>query len=283
MVFEQLLFSKLSLPGEDVRLGLALLGLAIGTYYDLGNNKNVPNTFLYAFLALSAAASLVFFNADLVLYSVIQLAVVSMLLFVLYKQGQMGGADVFIILSLILLLPIHPSFIDLPFNYPFVLSAMIFAGLLFAIFSMFFYGTKIMRMKTKPNLLYAALIIPYAIFAYMYVNSFLFSPLYFGIVTIMMVSSIFFMVFRDDMQAMLAEKIPLGKITEEDVLALERMDSETIKKYSLKRIATMDEIARMKKLKLKEVYVYTKLPPFLPFLFAGAVMALFLSKYILQI
>ena len=74
------------------------------------------------------------------------------------------------------------------------------------------------------------------------------------------------------------EKIPLSQVEPEDVIAIEAMDNDMVKKYGIKRLATESEIKRLKSLKIKELWVYTKLPAFLPFLCLGVILALFLSK-----
>jgi len=97
----------------------------------------------------------------------------------------------------------------------------------------------------------------------------------------MLFASIFFVAYRNDIYRLQAEKIPLNKAEPEDVLALELIDSELARKYKLQRLLTRGELARLKKLKIKELWVYTKLPPFLPFLLVGFILALFFSKYLL--
>jgi len=59
------------------------------------------------------------------------------------------------------------------------------------------------------------------------------------------------------------------------------MDQDFVKKNKLQRLLTQSELVRLKKLKIKELWVYTKLPPFLPFLLVGFILALFYSKHLL--
>jgi len=278
---EKVLFGEAAMYGQTVRIAVALLGTAIATYFDIFNKRNIPNNFLYAFLAVALLVNFIYFDADLFIFSLVIAAFIGLFGFVFYKAGQMGGADVFVMLSITFLIPIHPDYLHMFVNFPFILSAFIFAIVIFSLYTVIFFGMKLMKTKAKPDKKYLLLLIPYAIFIYFYSALPFFSSFYLLLITIALLSSVFFLSFRDSINKMLASKLPLSKIEPEDVLALEMIDKKTVWKYKLQRVMTEKELKRMKKLGIKQVWVFSNLPPFLPFLFVGLIFALLFADVIL--
>lgn len=280
-MLEDILFGQVAMPGEMVRVALAFVGTAIAAYFDLFNKKNIPDLLLYGFLAVAAIMNAFFYQESLFWFSLAMAAFISAIGYLFYRLGQLGAADIFVLASIMLLLPLHPSFAAMPFNLPFVFSVIIFSGVAFALYVLFYFGWKMLRADAKPNLLYALMLIPYALFAYVYMNSFLFSPVYFGFITILLFSVTFFMMFRESFNRLLAEELPVSQLQPEDVLALEVMNKDMIARYKIPRLVTRAEIDRLKKTKVTEVWVYTKLPPFIPFLLVGMVLSLFYARDLL--
>jgi hypothetical protein len=271
------------MPGEIIRVLVAFIGTGIATYYDLYNKKNVPDQFLYGFLAVAFILNLVLFQEDLFWFSIAIAAFFSAIGYIFYRVGQLGGADIFVLASIMLLLPIHPSFVGMTFNIPFIFSVIVFSGVLFAFYVMAFFGWKLYQAEAKPKLLYALMLIPYLLFAWVYVNSFLFSPIYFAFITVLLFATIFFLMFKESLMNLLSEELPVSQIEPEDVLALEIMNKDMVEKYKIPRLVNEDEIARLKKAHVPSVMVYTKLPPFLPFILVGMVLGLLFAKDLLLV
>lgn len=282
-MLEEVLFGSLAMPGELIRVLLAFLGVGIAAYYDLFNKKNVPDEFLYGFLGVALLVNAFFYEPTLFWFSLAVAAFFSAIGYLFYRVGQLGGADVFVLAAVMLLLPIHPSFVGMSFNLPFVFSMIIFSGVTFALYVMLFFGWKLMKTEAKPNLVYALLFIPYLLFSYVYVSSFLFSAVYFIFITVLLFAVIFFMMFRQSLNALLAEELPVSQLEPEDVLALEVMNKDMVERYKLQRLVTREEIARLKKTKIGEVWVYTRLPPFIPFILLGMVLSMLFANYLLLI
>jgi len=280
-MIEEVLFGKVAMPGEAIRLAIAFLGVAAAAYFDVFNRRNVPNTLLYAFVALAFIVNLVFYQPDLFPFSIGLALFFSAISYVFYRFGQLGGADVFVIAAVMLLLPIHPSFVGLTFNLPFIFSVIIFAGISFAVYIMAYFSLKLRETGARPKIMYSLMLIPYLIFAYVYYNSILFSPVYFVFVTILLLATVFFLMYREDINLLLSERMSPAELEEEDVLALELMDQKVVKEYGLRRLATKKEIERMMELKIPEVWVYSKLPPFLPFFLLGMVLSLLFAGSLL--
>lgn len=282
-MIEDILFGKLSLPGEMLRVFVAIFGLIVTSYYDLFNKKNVPDNLLYAFLAVAFLVNLVFFESTIFWFSLVLALIVGLIGYVFYRLGQIGGADVFVLVSIVLLLPIHPSFLAMPFNLPFIFSLFIFSGVVFALFVIAYFGFKLIQGESKPKLLYALMFIPYLIFAYVYTSSFLFSPVYFIFVSLLLFSAIFFLMYRDSMMSILAEELPVSQLEPEDVCAVELMNKDLVSHYKIPRLLKQEDIDRLKKSKVSEIWVYTRLPPFLPFLLVGTVLALLFARSLILI
>ncbi|VVC04514.1 Uncharacterised protein [Candidatus Bilamarchaeum dharawalense] len=280
-MLEDIIFGQLTMPGELIRLVVAFLGVLVATYYDIFNKKNIPDLFLYAFLAIAFLVNLVFYEPNLFWFSLALAVFVSAIGYVFYRVGQLGGADIFILASIMLLLPLHPEFVGMTFNVPFIFSVIIFSGVVFALYMMIFFGLKLLQTEAKPNLLYLLMLIPYGLFAYVYVGSFLFSPLYFAFITISLFAIILLMMFKDSINRLLAEELPVSQLQPEDILALELINKDMIHRYKLTRLVTTGEIERLKKTKISDVWVYTKLPPFIPFVLIGMVLSLLFAKYLL--
>jgi hypothetical protein len=280
-MLEDVIFGNITMPGEIIRVILAFLGTGVAAYYDVFNKKNIPDKMLFAFLGIAFIANLVLFEETLFWFSIATTVFLSAIGYLFYRVGQLGGADVFVLASIMLLLPIHPSFSALPFNLPFVFSVFIFSGIIFALYVLLYFGFKLTQVEAKPNLLYLLMLLPYAAFAFFFINSFLFSPVFFAFVTIAIFASVFFLMFKESLNQMLAEELPVAQLEPEDVLALEVMNKDMIERYKIPRLMTKDQIERLKKTKVGEVWVYTKLPPFIPFVLAGMLLSLFFAKALL--
>ena len=274
-MLEELLFSPMAMPMETARIFLALLGMAVGTYYDLFNNKNVPEKFLYAFLAIAFLFNVAFFDYDVFVYAVVLAFIFFAIGFAMYRFGQIGGADVFIIVSLILLLPIHPSYLTVPYNWPFIFSVLIYGGAVFALYSIFFFAKTISekKAKSKPRYAYLSLILLYALFAYLFFNAPFFSMAYFAIASILLLSSIIFLVYRDAIMEATMKQVFVKDLEPEDVLVKEKMDAH-MRKMGMGNVLGQKDIEALKRSGTKHVWVYANLPPFLPFLFIGLILAL---------
>ncbi|MDO8554598.1 MAG: hypothetical protein Q7S22_07355 [Candidatus Micrarchaeota archaeon] len=280
MSLESLLFSNIQMPGELVRIALAILGTAAVAYFDIFNNRNIPNNFLYVFLGVSILTNIVFFDQDIFVFAAIIAVFLSLWGYLFYRVGHFGGADVFVLASLTLLLPIPPSFTHMPFNMPFIFVIFLFALILSSLYSVVDFAIKLTKKNAKPNMIYFALLIPYALFVYMFSSSPFFSLSFLIIISISLIATIFFAAYREDILKLQAQKIPMSKVTEEDVLAIELMDKDTVWLHSLKKLITTEELKRLRKLKLQEVWVYTKLLPFLPFVFLGLLLSLVFANYL---
>ena len=137
--------------------------------------------------------------------------------------------------------------------------------------------------KLKANYWYLILIIPYLIFAWIFLSAPFFSIVYFSIASLLLLSSIFFLVFREAINEGITEKVLVSKLPPDgDVLAKEKM-APLMKKLKIGPVIEEKELAILKKAKVKEVWIYSKLPPFLPFVLIGLLASLFFGNLLFLI
>ncbi len=281
-MIEELFFGDIQLPGEIIRILLAFLGVGIASYYDVFNKRNVPNKLLYAFLGLAFLVDLVFYN-ELIFFFSLGLAIFfGGIGYLFYRLGQIGGADVIVIAALNLLLPIHPSLTNMPINIPFIFSVIVYSGVLFALHLLGSIGKKLYDIRAQPKLGYLLLLIPYIIFAWTYINSFLFSPMYFLFISILFITTVFFLMFKKDIMDLLAEEVPISQIDVEDIAAIDLMDKDYVEKFNIPRLLRKEDLERLEKVGVKKLIVYTKLPPFLPFILAGMIFAVIFGSALIM-
>ncbi|VVB58967.1 Type IV leader peptidase family protein [Candidatus Anstonella stagnisolia] len=277
---------------ELARVLIAIAGCAAGAYYDLRNNRNIPNILLYAMLALGVLFDLVFWGQGSLLAFAVAIAIF-VAGYLLYRAGQLGGADVYILSAIALLLPVQPTvFANVaPAPYPYVFSVIAASGITFMLYMLAFYGARAVRdarrekMKVDAKTALGAVLVAaaYAVFVYVAGKNGVFGPAYFVLVGFVVFVSLFFLLFKNRIARMMVEEVPFSKIEEEDVIALEYMDESVVKKYNLRRVADSKELARLAKLPLKKYCVYTKMPPFLPHILLGLLITLFFGDVLMLI
>ena len=274
---------------EIARVAVALFGCAAGAYFDLRNNRNIPNALLYAMLVVGVAFNAfgLFGSAPAAQESMVAFVVAGGIFaagYLLYRAGQIGGADVYVMGSVALLLPAQPRIFAgvAAAPYPYVFSVIAASGLAFMAYMLAKYGVIALRgavkekkgVDAKTALGMAVVALAYAAFIYVAGANGVFGLSYFVLVGFVVFASIFFMAFKGRMARMMAQEVPLSKIEEEDVLALEYMDEKVVEKYHLKRVADANELKRLAKLPIKKYCVYTKMPPFLPHVLFGLLATL---------
>lgn len=282
------------LPLEALRIAVALLGTGIGAYYDLFNNKNVPNNFLYAFLGLAFLVNLVAFDSVATTYGVVSGLVVFGLTWILYKTGKLGGADVFILAALTLLLPLQPRSLlmappsVLP-SLPFIFSVLLASGLSFMAYMFARSLPVVVKAVSTPGTIKPmswvsafAIVVVYGAFAYMVSTLAFLSPAYFLFLTVVVGASVYFTLFKDALNDSMAELVPVSKVEEEDVLPIDKMDAALVKKYKLGPLVDAAMLKRLKAHKGK-VLVMKHLPPYIPHLLLGLILSLVVGNIVLYV
>lgn len=273
-----------------LRFAICLIGCAGATYYDLFNRRNVPLWLTYSLVALGALFTLASLNMNVIVSSGFVALVIFVMGYLLYRTGQIGGADVLIFVSIALLVPEAPESIYLKaqsqLGFPFVVSVFVLSGIL-AVFGIFLRyvplalydllrGAKV-KINTLQIVFAAATLLFYAIFLY-YLNGIVELPQIQLIVfaaVVVCATSLF--ALKDHISdKYLIRMINISQIDEEDILAVESMDPKVVSKYKLDRLLTPKEIEKLKKIgKNKKFPVYTNMPVFMPYVLLALVVALF--------
>ncbi|VVB98660.1 Uncharacterised protein [uncultured archaeon] len=290
------LFAPLpALPGFEFRVAAVLLFTGAAAYYDIFNRKWVPNWLVYGFIIVSLLLNVVFFNYDVMLRALVFGIAVFLLTYPLYRMGQIGGADTYVMAGIAIAIPFLPSSllgIEQSSPYPFVLSVLVPTGVFFILHMLARFVPYISRQlangkaRFAKNDLLGAGVILVAFAAFMLILLQLpvvLPPWYFAIISFLVVALVFFSLFKSQVKDSMVEQMGVAKLQEEDVLALEKMDKGLVAKLALSPLLTAKSIALLKKSKIRSVPVYTGMPFFLPYLFLGVVASLLFGDILLYL
>lgn len=281
------------MPHELIRTCIAILGVCIGAYYDVFNNKNVPELFLYGFLAIAFLTNLIAYDSSLTFYSIAVSAVVFGFFYILYKAGQLGGADVYILASVSLLLPLQPqlspflSHSSIP-QIPFIASVILVSGIslmLYMVIRSFPIALKFVKAPKnldKTAMLGSfAMLGAFAIFSFVSVQSGLVPYSYFLLAGALVALSIYFTIFKPAINESMVEWVDHTGVEPEDIIAIDMMDKDLVRERSLSRLVDANMHERMKKIHGKKIAVYRHLPMFIPHLLIGLIFSILIGNLIL--
>lgn len=259
------------------------------TYYDLFNRRNVPSWLTYSLVILGALFTLASFNVNVIASNGLVALVIFVFGYILYRIGQIGGADVLIFVSIALLLPEAPQSILLqaqsPLNLPFVVSVFVLSGMLavFGIFLQYIPATiydmirgEEVSINLSQVLLAAATLLFYGAFIY-YLNGIVELPqTEIAVFAAVVICATSLFAFKDHISdKYMIRMVGVDEIDEEDILAIEKMDPGVVGKYKLDRLLTLKEIEKLKKIGRKKKFpVYKEMPVFMPYVLIALIAAL---------
>ena len=246
----------------------------------------MPNYLLYGFAGVAVLANLVFWGPASL--QALAFGVAAFLLsYPLYRMGQLGGADVFAFASIAALVPYFQSPLIAPaqqVQYPFILSVMVPTSIfLHPPHARSLHPLHLREAGARGELEItlakaagpAVLAVSFAAFLAVLLSMPLQLPFaYLALLSFLFAALLFFSFFKDDIKASMVRSVPVSRLMEEDVIALERMDAGLVRKLRLYPLLDAKEIATLKKSRLKSVPVYTGMPFFLPYLLAGLLVTL---------
>jgi len=211
MDFTSLFLFPLSIPGYEVRFTTALLCLIIFTFYDLWNNKNIPDIVIYTFLFIALVENLVFFNHELLLFFLITTFPIAILLVLLSHFGYIGSADVYSFTIIAMLIPKIPQFA--PFNFPSIFSLVLTSGFVFSFcFLIYIFLSCILKGK-RGNFIYLGLFIPYIFLLYMILQLNLLPPHFIAGMFILILASTLYLVYKQEVLESMPSSIEAQTIT----------------------------------------------------------------------
>ncbi|MEM3030960.1 MAG: hypothetical protein QXH27_04455 [Candidatus Micrarchaeia archaeon] len=270
---------------ELFRVAVAVLGTAAAAAFDVFNNRNVPNQLLYAFVGLGLAANLWAFEPAFFLSALAPSLVILLFGWLLWREGQIGGADVLILAGLALLLPQPPTlFLErpaAPSSIPFIASIFMLSGAIFLVAFTLRSVPAVARAARRGEARVSGAGAAYALAALLLLWFFATTfaelglpPAYLLLVVVVVGCSAFVLAFKETITDSLIELVPLNSIDEEDVLAVDKMDASIVKRWGLRKLLTADQLARLKKTRLKKFPVFKRLPTFLPWVLLALLLSL---------
>ena len=272
------LFSYVALPYEELRIAYAFIYLSLFVYYDLKNNKNIPDKLVYILSGIALLFPLTFPPAFMA-YAYVQAILLFALLYVSYMMGQLGLAEVFAFSSLAALFPNPPAISGVPINLPFVFFIFVYSGILFALFALIFF---IVKLKNKPKLnamhmlllAFFIILLAVAFILNLASSSFLF------LLTIVFFASFYFTVSKNEILRWFVKKVKVDE-AEEEVFAYPFATEKEKELLGDVKVLKKAHLNLLKKNKIEEVTVYGNMFPFTPFLLLGFILSLFFSQQLI--
>ena len=274
---------------ELVRVVIALVGSSIASYYDLFNNRNVPTIFSYSLIAIGLLLNIVTLDTGFLINSLGLVVLILIFGYLVYRMGQIGGADVLLFVALALLLPTAPPSLfkpaDVPFNYPTIAFIFVLSGII-AIFGISLkYLPRVFKDITMGEkievsgvqfFLSLTLAFIYIMFIVI-VNTILqLSAITIAVLILIIICNSFLSMFKVHIaDRYMIRPVRVNEIDEEDVLAVEKMDADIVREFNLKKVLTKWEIEKLKKIKkIKEFPVYKDMPAFIPYVLMALILIL---------
>ncbi|MDD5317679.1 MAG: hypothetical protein PHF51_02995 [Candidatus ainarchaeum sp.] len=278
-----------------VRIASLLAFVSLATYFDLFNKKNVPVFIPYAMIA----SGIVLNVATLDFGALVSASIVALLIaavgYVVYRTGQIGGADVLVFTGIALLMPAPPSPLipagtGMAFNYPFVFSVFVVSGFVALIGLSLSYAYPILRGvssgRVKVSLAQAApaILLSGTYLATVFVltqmcavfpgNRCVVSTPQGAVISLLALLAGFLMLFKDEISSRMVEWVPYSRIDEEDIVALDLLKPSLVKRLKLGPVLTAAEMGKLKKSGLKSFPIYKGMPAFLPYILLAVIVIL---------
>lgn len=301
---------------EMVRIAVALLGCAAAAYQDY-KTSFIDEKIIYLMLAAGIFLNflnLAFTNDLLFLYALIVSIAILLFGYIFYKRGQLGMGDVLLFVAIQQLLPLTPLSLhflnNAPFSFPDLSGAPEFGwfviGYLKVIESALFFITIFLLSSflatlgsslqyaiyllnsgkpLRPNKVYALASIFFIIAGGVFLTSYFGYSLLALLFFFLFLASGFFLTFREQiLDEIVIQNIAISEIEDEDILAIDRLPKDIVKKYKIDRVLTVKNIQKLKEVQKKEgikLFPVNKiLPRFGPYIFIALVIALLLGNVV---
>jgi len=280
---------------QIVEVAVLLVIAFVYAIFDVFNNRNVPNLFVYFTLIIGLAVALIFNSGQLLLLDLGIAAIIALLGYLLYRFGFLGGGDAleFVFVSLVLPLQLEPLWSSTyQFNVPFIISVMIAAGYTALVFIPIYYlglrrkaGEK--AAPTMKNVALGALFFAaYMIFLLVLKFTVGISLIGIGLILILALVSSVTIIYEKRIYLGMVSFIYPKELEEGDMIAVNLMSGGDIgafnKKTRFGRLATKKMISDIKGMKVK-LPVYRDSVPFSLFIFIGIIISLLFGNLILAI
>ncbi len=289
-----LLGTNVVMPLEALRIAVALLGVGIAAYFDIFNNKNIPERFLQGFIIAAVLVSLIAYDPVATPYGLVAGAILYAANWLVYKAGYVGGADGPILAAIAILLPAQPVLLLLDpsaniLTFPFivhVLTVAFFTFMLHMLLRTVPSAFKALRTKGSIQAMQWAgaflILIAYAALSFIISSSPLLSASYVIFLAALAAVSVYFVLFRTAINDSMLEWMAPKDVQVEDIIAPEKMDAAEVKKHNIGRLVDEAEWKRLQHVKGK-VPVYSHLLPFVPHILIGLVVSLLFGNILMAV
>jgi hypothetical protein len=269
------------MPFEAFRIAASLVILAVCTYFDLFKDKNIPDKVLYGSLIVSILIALPA-PQSLIIMEAAQAIMIAVICYLFYRMGYMGGAEMYIIPSVALLLPIPPAMAGVFLNFPFILFILLFSGMLFALTNFIYFAYRLAKSgaRIKLNLEGASMALMTLLFAVIYVNSPIGNPAILAVVISLGLMSFLYYTYKEELDTIMSGEVGVDD-AEEEVINPKMLDPRAREIFKSSPVVTADAVKRLKKLGIKKIIVMKGMPPYMPFLLGGEIVALLFAKLLI--
>lgn len=202
-----------------------------------------------------------------------------------YNTGKMGGGDIKLLAGMALVQPLYQGMI-------FVLGVLLVAAVSASIImSMWFVGRYVLskpkiNWKTARKKTGLLAVVALILALYFIANQGLLPSHILLVFTIALLTGLVFYAFEDEVKThAFLTRIPLEKLEEDEILAIEHLTKEEKEKLG-KNIPTLigtENVALFKQHGMHTIPVYRNLPKFAPFLLLGVLIVYLFPEWIIQI
>ncbi len=286
---------------ELIRVAVALVATGIAAWQD-GRTSFIDDKILWAMIAIGALLNLATLDLDFILFSIGGAAIIGAIGYYGYKTGQLGAGDVMLFAGLQLLLPfpaietatmlgllpqagtyMQTAYLGIAQAFPFFVSFFIATSLLMLVGSSLLYAHRLWKngqLVVRGKQLYLATGLGIAAIAFLYWFSTAYSLhlIQLALFVAVLASSLFTIAFKEKITESLVQQLTISQIEDEDILAIEQLDPVLVKKYSIEKVLTKENVEKLKKIEKSEgrhtFPVYKNLPRMGPYAFIGLVASI---------
>lgn len=280
-----------------VEIGVVIVVALVFAVFDIFNKRNVPDVVVYAAVIIGIGITILY-NYSIIWVDFGIAIIVSLIGFLIYRAGFLGGGDVLELVFISLVIPFQPTPIYwgiYQFGFPFVLSVAIAAGYTALIFMPLYYllakrifaGNGLSSPRRRSMVLGAVLLIAYIAFAVLFYYVSNLSMAAVVLIFILALVSFISLIFEKDIYSGMTTMVYPNKLGGGDMIALNLMNKSDILYFKKRddrfgRLVTSQTLRRLKGVR-KMLPVYRDSVPFSLFILLGIIISLAIGNLILVI
>lgn len=281
-----------------IRILIVLAITFIYALYDVFNNREVPDGFVYASLIVGLILLLTY-NFQQIVIGLFVAAVVFVFGYVLYRGGWLGAGDFleFVFVSIAIPTTITPILDSVPqFSTPFIFSVFIGAGYSVSIFLPIYYlfftresedERRHLRGQRPRYMLGLAVLLFYALLILLLSQFVKYTLTGIIVIEFLAIPSSLILIYEKNIYFRMVSFVYPKELQHEDMIAMNLMSQDEIAYYkgrtkSFGRLITPNILHKIKNGKVK-IPVYRNSVPFALFIFLGVVLSLLIGNVVFLI